>query len=181
MAGDCTGSTRAQSNSLQVVWAGSYGEPVNNVAGPSFCNQHVHVSNYHCACNHSACCWLCTREVPADDPEAALPLHGPNQWPSEDLLPGFRATITAYFDALTALGHKLLRLLALSLKLPGSQTAHVHVQCCLQSLWMYPMHHQQQLCAVLAKQCAATQRVCTVLVTSWWQPLTKVGNAALQW
>lgn len=59
------------------------------------------------------------REVPADDPEAALPLHGPNQWPSEALLPGFRAAVTSYFDALTDLGHKLLRLLALALKLPG--------------------------------------------------------------
>jgi isopenicillin N synthase-like dioxygenase len=59
------------------------------------------------------------REVPADDPEAALPLHGPNQWPREELLPGFRATVVAYFQALTALGHKLLRLLALSLQLPG--------------------------------------------------------------
>ena len=56
---------------------------------------------------------------PADDPEASLPLHGPNQWPSESLLPGFKAAVTAYFDALTELGHKLLRLLALSLKLPG--------------------------------------------------------------
>lgn len=59
------------------------------------------------------------REIPADDPEASLPLHGPNQWPSEQQLPGFRATITAYFDALLVLGHKLLRLLALSLDLPG--------------------------------------------------------------
>jgi isopenicillin N synthase-like dioxygenase len=57
--------------------------------------------------------------VPANDPEAALPLHGPNQWPSEALLPGFRAAVTSYFDALTDLGHKLLRLLALALKLPG--------------------------------------------------------------
>lgn len=64
--------------------------------------------------------------MPADDPEAALPLHGPNQWPREDLLPGFRAAVTAYFEAVTALGHKLLRLLALSLKLPGAiDRAHV--------------------------------------------------------
>lgn len=48
-----------------------------------------------------------------------MPLHGPNQWPREELLPGFRATVEAYFQALTALGHKLLRLLALSLQLPG--------------------------------------------------------------
>lgn len=59
------------------------------------------------------------REVPAHDPEAQLPLHGPNQWPREDLLPGFKHVITAYYDAMTDLAHQLLRLLALSLHLPG--------------------------------------------------------------
>jgi hypothetical protein len=62
------------------------------------------------------------REIPADDPEAELPLHGPNQWPAEELLPGFRATMTAYFEALSSLSHKLLRLVALSLQLPGVRT-----------------------------------------------------------
>lgn len=33
-------------------------------------------------------------------------------------MPGFRLTVTAYFDALAALGMRLLRLLALSLGLP---------------------------------------------------------------
>ncbi|KIZ06914.1 hypothetical protein MNEG_1040 [Monoraphidium neglectum] len=60
------------------------------------------------------------REVPADSPEAQLPLHGPNLWPPEKLLPGFRATTEAYFSSVTALGHRLLRLLAISLDLePG--------------------------------------------------------------
>ena len=36
---------------------------------------------------------------------------------TQDLLPGYRAAITAYFDALTALGFRLLHLLALSLDL----------------------------------------------------------------
>ena len=31
------------------------------------------------------------REVSADSPEAAQPLHGPNVWPDESLLPGWRA------------------------------------------------------------------------------------------
>lgn len=35
------------------------------------------------------------REVAADSPEAQLPLHGPNQWPAEELLPGYRATTEA--------------------------------------------------------------------------------------
>jgi isopenicillin N synthase-like dioxygenase len=34
-------------------------------------------------------------------------------------VPGFCQAVTAYFDALTALGMRLLRLLALSLGLPG--------------------------------------------------------------
>eukprot|EP00775_Hariotina_reticulata_P010233 gene10233-10393_t len=59
------------------------------------------------------------REVSIDSPEASLPLHGPNQWPSERLLPGFRAVITGYFDAVTDLGRRLLRLVALSLDLPA--------------------------------------------------------------
>lgn len=90
------------------------------------------------------------REVPADDPEAALPLHGPNQWPSEALLPGFRAAVIAYFDALTALGHKLLRLLALALKLPGRRVcmffalpAHTWQQPRLR--WLLWLSSQQQL------------------------------------
>lgn len=30
------------------------------------------------------------REVPADSPETRFPLHGPNQWPDETLLPKWR-------------------------------------------------------------------------------------------
>jgi isopenicillin N synthase-like dioxygenase len=58
------------------------------------------------------------REVSADSPDAALPLHGPNQWPDEGLLPEYRTTVEAYMKAMTDLGHRLLRLLALSLDLP---------------------------------------------------------------
>ncbi|GAB4817605.1 hypothetical protein N2152v2_004651 [Parachlorella kessleri] len=58
------------------------------------------------------------REVPPDSEEAKLPLHGPNQWPAEELVPGYRAVVQQYFDAVTALGMRMLRLLALSLGLP---------------------------------------------------------------
>ncbi|KAI8476259.1 MAG: hypothetical protein J3K34DRAFT_272372 [Monoraphidium minutum] len=58
------------------------------------------------------------RQVPAGSPEAALPLHGPNVWPPERLVPGFRAATDAYFSAASALGFRLLRLLAASLGLP---------------------------------------------------------------
>jgi isopenicillin N synthase-like dioxygenase len=46
------------------------------------------------------------REVPLDDPEAATPLHGPNQWPDPEKLPHFRTAMMDYFDACTAVGHR---------------------------------------------------------------------------
>ncbi|GBF96785.1 adenine guanine permease [Raphidocelis subcapitata] len=61
------------------------------------------------------------REVPAGSPEADLPLHGPNVWPPPALLPGFRPAAEAYFREASTLGHRLLRLLALSL---GLEPAH---------------------------------------------------------
>lgn len=60
----------------------------------------------------------CRREVSADSPEARLPLHGPNVWPPERLMPGFRSATADYFSAVTSLGFRLLRLLAASLNLP---------------------------------------------------------------
>ena len=60
------------------------------------------------------------REVAADSPEAALPLHGPNVWPPAALLPGWRDTMERYSAACRALGMRLTRLLALALGLePG--------------------------------------------------------------
>jgi isopenicillin N synthase-like dioxygenase len=59
------------------------------------------------------------REVPADHPDAVLPLHGPNQWPDEAVLglPGYRDTVEAYLKAVTALGMRLLPVVATALGL----------------------------------------------------------------
>jgi polar amino acid transport system ATP-binding protein len=56
-------------------------------------------------------------ELPPDHPRvrAGTILHGPNLWPPID---GFRATVLAYIDALSRLGHALLRGFALGLDLP---------------------------------------------------------------
>lgn len=59
------------------------------------------------------------REVAPEDPEAAQPLTGPNQWPSEELLPGYRETTEKYMAAMVHLGLRLVRLLALALRLPA--------------------------------------------------------------
>ena len=39
----------------------------------------------------------------ADSPQAQLPLHGPNQWPPEQLLPGFKAAVLKYDSAVAHL------------------------------------------------------------------------------
>ncbi|MBL8669442.1 MAG: isopenicillin N synthase family oxygenase, partial [Alphaproteobacteria bacterium] len=58
------------------------------------------------------------REVAESDPRvvAGKPLHGPNVWPDD--LPGFRATIDAYYAALMRLAGTLMRAFALGLELP---------------------------------------------------------------
>lgn len=55
-------------------------------------------------------------ELPADHPQvkAGVPLHGANLFPA---IPGFRDTILEYMDAVTGLGHRLMKVLGLSLGL----------------------------------------------------------------
>lgn len=58
-------------------------------------------------------------ELPPDHPRvrAGTPLHGPNLFPD---LAGFRETVLAWMDAMTQLGHALMRGIALSLGLPAT-------------------------------------------------------------
>jgi isopenicillin N synthase-like dioxygenase len=62
-------------------------------------------------------------ELPADDPRvrAGTPLHGPNLFPEKPA--GLRAAVLEYMAALTALGHRLMAGLALSLGLEESYFA----------------------------------------------------------
>ena len=61
------------------------------------------------------------RDRPADHPaiKAGLPAHGPNHWPDETLLPGWKAEMLAYYDAMEALGYSLLPVYARALDLPA--------------------------------------------------------------
>jgi len=55
------------------------------------------------------------REIPLSDPKSALPLHGPNQWPAESIIAGYREIVEEYIREITQLGFRLLSLLSLSL------------------------------------------------------------------
>jgi isopenicillin N synthase-like dioxygenase len=59
-------------------------------------------------------------EVAPDDPRvfAGDPLHGPNQWPDETVLPGFRAVIKRYVAEMTDLAGRLVHAIAIALDLP---------------------------------------------------------------
>lgn len=56
-------------------------------------------------------------DLPADDPDhrAGNPMLGPNVWPAE--LPALRGAATRYYDAVLALGRRLMRAMALALDL----------------------------------------------------------------
>jgi isopenicillin N synthase-like dioxygenase len=57
------------------------------------------------------------REIPSDDPRAKLPLHGPNQWPDEKNIQGYKETVEEYMQELTQFGIRLLSIVSLSLGL----------------------------------------------------------------
>ena len=74
----------------------------------------------------------------ADDPDvmAGKPLHGVNRWPE---LPGFRPAVEKYFDAVMALGDRLLGPLALCLDLtPSELRARYRKPIAFMRLFHYP-------------------------------------------
>ena len=60
-------------------------------------------------------------EVAADDPKAVAgkPLQGPNQWPDEAAVPGFRNVIERYVEEMSELARKMVGAIAISLNLPS--------------------------------------------------------------
>jgi isopenicillin N synthase-like dioxygenase len=85
--------------------------------------------------------FYCARELPSDHPWALRRMKGfgHNQWPAD--MPGFRAQMLAYHDALRVVGNRLLSLLALSLDLPENwfESFYVDASSTLR-LIKYPPH-----------------------------------------
>ncbi|XP_027162759.1 2-oxoglutarate-Fe(II) type oxidoreductase hxnY-like isoform X3 [Coffea eugenioides] len=59
-------------------------------------------------------------EVPEDDPQAEKPLHGPNLWPTADILPGWRETMERYHREALEVARAVARIIALALDLDGN-------------------------------------------------------------
>lgn len=85
-------------------------------------------------------------ELDPDDPrvQAELPLHGANLFPQG--MPRFRQTVLDYMDAMTTLGHTLMRGMALSLGLEASFFSDHYTgdPLTLFRIFNYPYHPQQE-------------------------------------
>ncbi|CAK9144284.1 unnamed protein product [Ilex paraguariensis] len=59
-------------------------------------------------------------EVPEDDSDAEKPFYGPNVWPLNDILPGWRQTMEKYHQEALEVAKAIARLIALALDLGGN-------------------------------------------------------------
>ncbi|KAL3133076.1 hypothetical protein ABBQ38_006978 [Trebouxia sp. C0009 RCD-2024] len=82
------------------------------------------------------------RDLPADCEEAKLPLHGPNQWPSEALLPGYKAAMETYMAAVHGLSNRLLLLIAIALQLPSDFFLQFYDK---PMMYLRPLHYSPQV------------------------------------
>ncbi|KAG6556243.1 hypothetical protein Mapa_002184 [Marchantia paleacea] len=77
-------------------------------------------------------------EMSEDHPLALKPLHGPNQWPPEDLLPEWRETMETYFYKLLEVGHSVASLVALALDLEVDYFRHMFMA---PAVALRPLHY----------------------------------------
>lgn len=73
-------------------------------------------------------------------PTPAHALHNSNNCRPQELLPGYRAVVEEYFEAVRGLGMRLLRLLALSLELPADYFASSFTHPILS---LRPLHYRR--------------------------------------
>ncbi|MDH3709711.1 MAG: hypothetical protein OER04_07470 [Cyclobacteriaceae bacterium] len=85
------------------------------------------------------------QELAADHPlvRARTPMHGANLFPD---IPGFRETVMEYMQALTTLGHTLMRGIAISLELPADyfQIRYLKDPLVLFRIFHYPETSENQ-------------------------------------
>jgi isopenicillin N synthase-like dioxygenase len=121
------------------------------------------------------------RDLSADHPlvKAGTPLHGPNQWPAD--LPGWRETMTAYYNAMEALGREMLHAFALALDLPET---YFDAWLTAPMTTLGPLHYPPQTGNITEAQIGAgahTDYGCLTLLAQDNAGGLQVRNAAGQW
>jgi isopenicillin N synthase-like dioxygenase len=119
-------------------------------------------------------------ELAPEDPDviAGRPLAGPNQWPD---LPGWRATVQAYYDAIVEVGNHVLRGLALALELPESHFTSLFGRHIARARLL---HYPPQSGPLTGDQFGAARHADYGCITILWQdPLggLEVQNRAGDW
>lgn len=121
------------------------------------------------------------RDLPADHPLvlSGLPLHGPNQWPSD--LPGFKETVQACYRSLSTLGRNVMRAFALALELPED---HFERWLTGPMATLGPLHYPPQQGAITEARIGAGAHTDFGCLTILWQDAAgglQVRNTAGQW
>ena len=86
-------------------------------------------------------------EIAADDPDVleGKPLQGPNQWPDEANVPGFRETIDTYVSQMTALAKQMTGVIEAALDLPkGTLDPHFAKPTTFLRLLHYPTQPEEE-------------------------------------
>jgi len=63
-------------------------------------------------------CYFGLEISPESQLAKTFPLHGPNQWPDEVLVPNYRSSVEEYIREMRSMGMRVLQVLSLSLNLP---------------------------------------------------------------
>jgi isopenicillin N synthase-like dioxygenase len=121
------------------------------------------------------------RDLEADHPLvlANTPLHGPNQWPAN--LPGWRETMSAYYNAMENLGREMLCAFALALNLPEN---YFDAWLNTPMTTLGPLHYPPQTGHITQAQLGAgahTDYGCLTLLAQDASGGLQVRNGAKQW
>ncbi len=121
------------------------------------------------------------RDLSPDHPlvKAGTPLHGPNQWP--DGLPGWKAVMQGYYDALVKLGREIMHAFALALELPED---HFDRWLTGPMATLGPLHYPPQQGRITAQRIGAgahTDFGCLTILAQDSVGGLQVRNSAGQW
>jgi len=121
------------------------------------------------------------RDLGPDDSDvmAGTPLHGPNQWPEN--LPGWKEQMNAYYEAMVALGKRVMASFAVALDLPED---HFEKDLTKPMTTLRLLHYPPQQGRITEEQIGAGAHTDFGCFTMLWQDQTgglQVRNSRGEW